>query len=79
MIEDGSQECSLATHRLYLASGDHVRVVAGEHEGVCRLVIVSEGSQLSVLPKGSTNPVSLPLLFDNDFSPLHYYEGHSPP
>lgn len=79
MIEDGSQECSLATHRLYLASGDHVRVVAGEHEGVCGLVIVSEGSQLSVLPKGSTDPVSLPLLFDNDFSPLHYYEGHCPP
>lgn len=66
-ISDGRQECPLATYRLYLSSGDYVRVVTGKDQGVCGHVIVSEASQVSVLPKGSTNPVSLPLLLDYDF------------
>lgn len=67
-IRGGRQECSLATHRLHLAVGDHVMVLAGKDQGACGHVIISEASQLSVLPIGSTTPVSLPLLFNLDFS-----------
>lgn len=67
-IKDGHQECSLVTHHLYLAPGDYVRVLAGKDEGVCGHVIISEAFQLSVLPNGSTNPVSFPLLLDYNSS-----------
>ena len=29
-VEDGRQECPLATHCLYLAPGDHVKILAGQ-------------------------------------------------
>ena len=64
-VGDGRQECSLATHRLYLAPGDYVKILAGQDQGVCGHVIVSNSSELSLLPKGSTNEVSLPLELDN--------------
>lgn len=67
-IRDGRQGCSLETHRLHLAPGDYVKILAGKDEGVCGHVVVSDASQLSVLAKGSTSPVGLPSLLDYNFS-----------
>ena len=64
-VEDGRQECPLATHCLYLAPGDHVKILAGQDRGVCGHVIVSTASEVSLLPKGFTKEVSLPSVLEN--------------
>ena len=48
-IGNGRQECSMITHRLHLAVGDGVRVLAGQSQGLCGYVIALDHPHLRVL------------------------------
>ena len=45
-IGNGRQECSMITHRLHLAMGDGVRVLAGQFQGLCGYVIALDPPHL---------------------------------
>ena len=66
-IGNGRQECSMITHRLHLAMGDGVRVLAGQSRGLCGYVIALDPPHLRVLLHGSTQSVNFTCQLDCNF------------